>query len=488
MTEPEKCGWGHVCIKHLPWIIKRKRTTFDFAFFTMFCIVIALFFSLVGFNIAQNVATTVFAATVLGTLMFWRFRLAIAIFGIAILLFTQTLNLETTLHFMSLDVIIFLVSMMIIVEELEGIGFFRWLMIKMIRLTGFGSQKLMVMFIALSMFAAACVDEVTSILFIATMVLDLCDYLDLDPVPYVIAAVLATNIGSAATILGNPVGILVALRAGITFEEYLRWATPISLICVLSLMPICLLYFRGALKQFDEKVNDKLKKHEIVLDESSVIKDGRRFKQVVILFLFVIILIVLHHRIESALGMQKSTILLAGPLIGAGGVLLMERQRAKEIVDTGVDWWTLLFFMFLFAKAGALQYTGVTTKFADVIVGVTNGNFSLILTIMIWASGLLSGTIDNVPIIAALIPVVYSLNDMGVNVYPLWWALVLGGCLGGNLTMVGSTANIVALGILEKRKNYFMNFLKWFKIGVISVLVTIGLAWLLIFIQLPLMP
>jgi Na+/H+ antiporter NhaD/arsenite permease-like protein len=488
MTEPEKCGWGHICVKHLPLVIRRKRTTLDFALFVIFCTATALFFGLVGFNIAQNIAITVFTATVLGTLMFWRFRLVIAIFGIAILLFTQTLNLETALHFMSLDVIIFLASMMIIVEELEGVGFFRWLMIKTIKLTGLAPQKLMIMFMALSMLAAACVDEVTSILFMATMILDLCDYLDLDPVPYVIAAVLATNIGSAATILGNPVGILVALRAGLTFEEYLRWATPVSVVCLLSLIPICLLYFRGALKQFEEKVNDKLKKHEIVLDDSSVIKDSNRFKQSVILFLFVVILIVLHHRIELALGMQKGTILLAGPLMGAGGVLLLERQRAKEIVDTGVDWWTLLFFMFLFAKAGALQYTGVTTKFADVIVGVTGGNFSLILTVMIWASGLLSGTIDNMPIIAALIPVVYSLNDMGVEVYPLWWALVFGGCLGGNLTMVGSTANVVALGILEKRKNYFMNFLRWFKIGVISVFVTIGLAEFLIYIQLPLMP
>jgi Na+/H+ antiporter NhaD/arsenite permease-like protein len=474
--------------KHWPKFIKQRIGAIDTAVFISICAILFIVLGSLGFDLSQQMATTIFVATILGTLLFWKFRLAIALVGIAALLITRTLSLDTALHFMSVDVIIFLVGMMIIVEELEHVGFFKLLTVKLIRIAHYDTRKIMIAFMALSAFIAAFVDEVTSILIMSAMILDLCDCLKLNPVPYIISAVLATNIGSSATVMGNPVGILVALRAGLTFEEYLRWATPISIICICILLPICLLYYRKKLGESNSKLKITLKNGECKMDGWTEVGDKKKIKQVLAIFLGIVILIVLHHRIELIFGMQKNTILMVAPMIGAGIILIIERQKARELVDNGVDWWTLLFFMFLFAKAGALEQVGVTRKAANGIINVSGGNPLAVLSLMIWGSAICSGTIDNVPLIAALIPTVHSLGAAGIATYPLWWALVFGGCLGGNLTMVGSTANIVALGELERRRGFFMNFFEWFKIGLISVIVTVAVAELLILVQMNLMP
>jgi len=433
-------------------------------------------------NVTQTIAATIFIALVIGTLMFWRFRVAIAFIGIVVLLLTRTIDLEHTISFMSLDVILFLVGMMVIVGLLRRSGFFRWLLAKALKISRFEPNRLMLIILAMASIMAAMVDEVTSILFITALVLDLCDFYEVNPVKYVISVVLATNIGSSWTVLGNPIGILIALRSGLTFENFIIMAFPIGVISLISLMVIVLIWQRGDLRLLKAKVEAKTKESEAgFLDEWARVEDRRLFLGSAIIFILVIIGLALHHRMELALGLEHNTLLVATAIAGAGIVMLWQRPLARELLMRDVDWWTLIFFMFLFAKAGCLKYVGITDIISESLMGL-GGGILILIPVVLWISGFLSAACDNVLVVATFVPIIQNLAEqLGTDV--LWWALLFGGCYGGNMTMVGSTANIVALGILEDRKGIHMTLGFWIKIGLLGSLVpmAIGTVALLIF-------
>ncbi len=443
---------------------------------------IGLYFGL--HDMRQTLAGTIFLALVIGTLMFWRFRVAIAFIGIVLLLLTGTIDLEHTIQFMSLDVILFLVGMMIIVGLLRQSGFFRWLLTRGLIISRFEPNRLMAMILFLAALMAALVDEVTSILFVTALVLDMCDFFEVNPVNYVISVVLATNIGSSWTVLGNPIGILIALRSGLTFEDFLATALPVGLVSLILVIIIVLLWQRGDLRQLREKVHAKPKASETGwVERWAAIKDRRLFTGSSILFILVIISLALHHRFEIMLGLQHNTLLVATSITGAGVVMLWKRRQARDFIQKDVDWWTLVFFMFLFAKAGALKYVGLTDVISDALSNLTGGGGggAVLTTLILWLSGFTSAAMDNVVVVAAMAPVLQSLTPK-VGSPVLWWALLFGSCYGGNMTMVGSTANIVALGILETRKGYHMSLKYWLKIGVWGALVPMAVGTIALFI------
>jgi len=425
-------------------------------------------------NVTQTIAATIFLALVVGTLMFWRFRVAIAFIGIVVLLLTRTIDLEHTISFMSLDVILFLVGMMVIVGLLRRSGFFRWLLAKALKISRFEPNRLMLIILAMASIMAAMVDEVTSILFITALVLDLCDFYEVNPIKYVISVVLATNIGSSWTVLGNPIGILIALRSGLTFENFIITAFPIGVISLISLMVIVLIWQRGDLRLLKAKVEAKTKGgEEGFLDEWAKVEDRRLFLGSAIIFILVIIGLALHHRMELALGLEHNTLLVATAIAGAGIVMLWQRPLARELLMRDVDWWTLIFFMFLFAKAGCLKYVGITDIISESLMGL-GGGILVLIPVVLWISGFLSAACDNVLVVATFVPIIQNLAEqLGTDV--LWWALLFGGCYGGNMTMVGSTANIVALGILEDRKGIHMTLGYWIKIGLLGSLVPMAI-------------
>lgn len=431
-------------------------------------------------NFSQTIAGTIFLATVLGTLAFWRFRLAIAFGGICALLATQTLDVEHMIRFMNLDVILFLISMMIVVYIANENGFFVWLLGKILRATKYDPKKVMIILLLLSTLMAALVDEVTSILFIIAIVFEYCHYFDLDPLPYTISCVLATNLGSGATMLGNPVGILIGLRAGLTFEDFLLTATPVVLVSLLAIIGICTFWYRKSLAQSKAIVAQRMMEGNLDLFGAVAEDKMKDVKLSGLLLIMTIAGVATHYRIELALGIEVFTYLFVAVFAGAAIGLFWKRSHAQKIVEKGVDWWTLLFFMFLFSKAGALSYTGLTDLLATTISSLATSQVQ-ITTFLLWFSGFGSSLLDNVVLVAALIPVVEGLINLGFPGYPLWWALLFGGVFGGNITMIGSTANIVALGMLEKRFNYHMRFFKWLWIGLLGgcIPMLIGQIWLI---------
>jgi Na+/H+ antiporter NhaD/arsenite permease-like protein len=442
--------------------VNKSNTKRNFLIFFISVISIGIILWLILGNFAQTMAGTIFMATVLGTLMFWRFRLAIAFAGIGLLLATQTIDIEHTINFMSIDVITFLASMMIIVEIAKRGGLFKWLLYRLLVIVKYDPIKVMIVLLTISTLMAAMVDEVTSIIFITAIVFEYCRYFNIDPVPFVISTVLATNIGSSATMLGNPIGILIGLRAKLTFEDFIIYATPVAILSLIVIIFLCTFWYRKMLKKAKAKI--------MKLNNTNLIKEEFNIKEVKLsgILLFVtIFMIAMHYRIELIFNLEKSTFLLIAAYIGASIGLIWKREEARSIVEKGVDWWTLIFFMFLFAKAGALKYTGLTDVLASGIASIASSQHQ-IQSFMLWFGGFASSVLDNVVLIAALIPVVQSIGNLGFSMAPLWWALLFGGTYGGNITMIGSTANIVALGMLEKECNYYMKFFKWLPIGLLG--------------------
>lgn len=441
----------------------------------------------------QTLAATTLLATVLGTLMFWRFRLAIAFLGLVVLLSTRTVDLSTAIEFMSIHVILFIVGMMVIVGLLRQVGFFRWFAVRLLGFTRFEPHWLLLTILVLSSVMAALVDEVTSIIFTAALVLDLCDHFGQNPTKYIIATVLATNIGSSWTAVGNPIGILIAFESGLSFEDFIRFALPVGVVSLLFLIGIVFIWFRRDFPGIRQSHRVELAtggiRHRIAdagklfLAEEARIKDKRLFTGSVVIFMLVVVFLILSHRLELWLGLESNTLLFAAPICGAGIIMLWRRREAREFIQRDVDWWTLMFFMFLFAQAGCLQYVGITDRIADFMLGLARGTNPLLpVVIMLWVSGFLSALADNVVVVAALSPVAQALSAQ-LNTSAPWWALLFGGCYGGNMMMIGSTANIVALGVLEKRGGHLVKIGYWLRIGLPASLVpmAIGTAAILLF-------
>lgn len=423
-----------------------------------------------GMNAQQSLSIGIFSASILGTLFFWDFRLSFAFIGTSILLMTKTIDLEHVIEFSSLEVILFLVGMMVIIGLLKDSGVFAWivsLILRMPKLTG----KRFVLFIAfLSALFACMVDEVTSIIFVVAAVLEICDYFEVNPVPFVIISVLATNIGSAATVLGNPIGILIASKSGLTFEDFIAKAFPLALLCLAAAIFILLFWYRKSIKFLDRQIK-KLGANEILIRLISVPPE-KNLKISLGIFGAMLIFISLHHRMEIAWGLPPNTVLLVVPLIASGLVMIWKQHRARKFIEKDVEWWTLLFFLLLFVQAGTLKYTGATVFIAKHMLEATGNNLNLLISSMLWVSTIGSSVLDNVVLVAAFIPVVQGFQSLNLNLQPLWWALLFGGCLGGNITLVGSTANIVAIGIVEKEKRVKISFLTWFWIGLLVGLAT----------------
>ena len=428
-----------------------------------------------GLNPHQALSISIFSVSVLGTLFFWSFRISFAFLGTSALLITKTIDLENLIKFSSLEVILFLVGMMVLVGLLKDAGFFAWIVSMVLRIRNLTALKFMVIISAISALLSCAVDEVTSIIFIVAAVFEICDYFDVDPAPFLIISVLATNIGSSGTALGNPIGILIASKSGLTFEDFLAKAFPLMLVCLAAAIAILSFWYRKSLAGLDKKIKE-FGSNDLLIKLISVPPD-RQLKTCLAIFGVTLVFISLHRRLEVLMSLEANTILLTIPLISSGLVMAWKWQKARKYIEQDVEWWTLLFFLLLFAQAGTLKYTGATDILAKRLVSLA-GESSIFLTgFILWVAAIGSSILDNVVLVAAFIPVIQSLQGLHLRLEPLWWALLFGGCLGGNITMVGSTANIVALGILEKERNIRMTFFRWFWAGLTVGVITTALVW-----------
>jgi len=425
-----------------------------------------------GFNVQQTLAICTFFASILGALLFWNFRLSFAFLGCSILLFTRVMTIDDFIKFSSMEIIFFLIGMMIIAGFLKELGFFTWILSRALIIRNLNAKKFMIMLIFTSALLSCLIDEVSSIVFMLMLIFELSDFFEIDPKPYVLTSVVATNIGSAGTVIGNPIGILIATKASLTFEDFLLHAFPLMVLTLLVLIGMLFIFFRKQMRELDEKIklfgpNDYLVK---LLNIPPEIK----LRIGLIFFTFTILLIAFHYRIELLFGLRKDTILLITPLLMASIVMIWRREHARKYVEKDVEWWTLLFFIFLFAQAGVLTQLGVAETLAKRILSIFSNNATSILTVTLMGSAIVSSVLDNVVVVTAFIPIIKSINTIMPFNGILWWALLFGACYGGNATIIGSTANIIAIGKLEKDKGITIGFLEWFKVGFIAASITLA--------------
>jgi Na+/H+ antiporter NhaD/arsenite permease-like protein len=428
-----------------------------------------------GLDQRQAVILFIFGLSIFGSLFFWKNKLSFAFIGSGIFLIIKAVSLEEFVKFAALDVILFLVGMMIIVGMMKESGLFKWLINVLLRVRNLTGTKLFVIVMVLSAFFSALMGEVASIIVMVTILFEICSMLGIAAAPFILCSVLTTNIGSAATVLGNPVGVLIAARSGLSFEDFIAHALPVSVVALVVTVVLLIWWYRKYLKELSTKLKSYLATHSKAIKEKSLVPDTQTAVSILI-FLTTIIFISLHKRFETALGLGENTLLMIFPIIAAGVVMLYRHDRAAHYVEKEVEWNSLLFFLFLFGQAGVIHASGIGNFLAQKVVGFAGDRMGLLSGIVLFASGGLSSVLDNVVTVASFVPLLKGLETIEGNVGLLWWALLFGACFGGNITMIGSTANIVALGLLEKKEGKGISFAEWFKVGFVVGILTMAIA------------
>ena len=418
---------------------------------------------LVGLTTKQAFILSVFSISISGTLLFWELRLGFVFVGSGMLFLTRSVDLEHFIQFASLDVILFLIGMMIVIGAMKEAGVFGWLVGRLLQSQGLGGVRLFIIVMLLSAALSGLTGEVTSIIVMVAVILDICKSLKMDPTPLVISSVMTTNIGSASTLLGNPIGVLIALRAGLTFEDFLMCALPLSIVVLGMVILILCIWYRDYIKDISSRLADRKYSERFI---HSVSLDSQ-MRTSIVLFAAMIALIAMHKRLGLLFGIAENDLLIILPVIFAGLVMFYRPQKIRSYIENEVEWASLLFFMFLFAQAGVILSSGVAELLAQILVESTGSRPAVLSAVTLFSSGLLSGALDNTVVVASFIPVVKNLHLLHFGLNPLWWCLLFGACFGGNITAIGSTANIVALGVLEKKLNKKVDFVEWLKLGLI---------------------
>ncbi|MEV2273479.1 ArsB/NhaD family transporter [Nonomuraea africana] len=361
------------------------------------------------------------------------------------------------------NVIFLLLGMMIIVGVLKQTGVFEYLAIWAAKRARGRPFRLMVLLVLITAVASAMLDNVTTVLLIAPVTFLVCERLALPVAPYLIAEAMASNIGGAATLVGDPPNIIIASRGGLSFNDFLVHMAPLVVVLMAVFVGLCRILFRKAF------VYDPDRAAEIMtLNEREAIRDPRLLWQSLAVLALVMVGFVLH----PVLHYEPSVV----ALLGAGLLVAATKITTHDALEE-VEWPTLVFFAGLFVMVGALVNTGVIGQLSEMAVSATEGRLGLTTMGLLWASAGLSAIVDNIPYVATMSPIVAELvqanggNDAG---QVLWWSLAFGADLGGNATAVGAAANVVVLGIAARNRTP-ISFWEFTKYGLVVTLVTVAL-------------
>jgi Na+/H+ antiporter NhaD/arsenite permease-like protein len=362
------------------------------------------------------------------------------------------------------DVIFLLLGMMIIVSVLRQTGVFEYVAIWSAKRARGSPLRIMILLVLVMAVGSALLDNVTTVLLVAPVTLLVCDRLAINATPFLMAEVFAANVGGAATLVGDPPNIIIASRAGLTFNDFLAHMLPIVLIVMVVVVALLPLLFSGSFAVDTDRVADVM-----ALDERETIRDHGLLVKCGVVLLLVFAAFIVH----PLLHMQPSVV----ALLGAGVLIVISGLPRSEYLAS-VEWDTLLFFAGLFVMVGALVKTGVVDQLARAATAATGGNALLTTMLIVGVSAPLSGIIDNIPYVATMTPIVAELTTaMPSHVHSnvLWWALALGADFGGNLTAVGASANVVMLGIARRSGNP-ISFWEFTRKGALVTAVSIALA------------
>jgi Na+/H+ antiporter NhaD/arsenite permease-like protein len=369
------------------------------------------------------------------------------------------------------DVIFLMFGMMIIVSIMRQTGAFEYAAIWAVKRANGSPLRIMILLMLVMALASAVLPNVVSVLLIAPVTLLVCERLEINPVPFLIAEVFASNVGGAATLVGDPPNIIIGARKGLSFNAFFVNMAPIVVIVMLVLIAATPLLFRGLGAVDPERVADVVSTEDddLLHDRRLLIKSG-----------IVLLAVLVGFVVSPDIHMAPSLV----AMLGAGALILWSRMDQSDYM-ANVEWDTLLFIVGLFIMVGALLKTGFIGSIGRLAASAIGGNMLLATMLILVVSTLASGLIDNVPYIATMTPIVDHLastmpDQSHHNV--LWWSLALGGDLGGNLTAVGSTANIVMIGIAMRSGNN-ISFWEFTRKGIIATALTTVLCGLYLWLR-----
>lgn len=394
-------------------------------------------------------------------------RTVAAVAGAVVLVFLHVLTVDDAVSYIDFNTIGVLIGMMLFVAVVRNSGLFEYVAIKAAKIAKGNPWKIMLLFIIITTALSAFLDNVTTVLLVGPMTIAITGILGLNPVPFLLTQILASNIGGTATLIGDPPNIMIGSQAGLSFVDFVV-NTGLAVVFIMIATCLCF-YFLYGRKMVVEP--DKMAAVMQLDENKSIMDHGLLVKSVVMIGL-----VVLGFVFHSSLGVESCIIALASATI----MLLIGKQDTEEIV-LGVEWSTILFFTGLFVVVGGMVQTGVITALGGALVAVTGGNTTLLMVLILWGSALFSSFLDNIPFVATMIPLILSMQADGMDVSALWWALSLGACLGGNGTLIGASANVVLSGISAKH-GHPITFARYLRIGFPMMLlsVVISTAYLLI--------
>ncbi|MBN8236750.1 ArsB/NhaD family transporter [Halobacillus kuroshimensis] len=389
-------------------------------------------------------------------------RALVAVAGGVLLLMTKVYAWEDAFGFIDWETVALLFSMMVLVSITKKTGIFSFMAVRLVQLVQGRPVPLLIVTGIFTAVGSAFLDNVTTVLLFVPVLLSLIDELKLPAFPYLITTIFSSNIGGTATLIGDPPNIMIGQAVEhFSFVSFMYHLGPVVIVIFVVMMAGIILLYRKRLV-YDEALARRLMERNAKAD----------LKVTPLLFqsIGVLLLTITGFMMHPFIHMDITTIAVSGALLL---LFLSEKELDVEHVFQEVEWVTLFFFMGLFMLVGGLETVGVIDEMARGMVWLSGGDLPVTAMVMLWSAGILSGVVDNIPFVAAMIPVVQELQGYGMmNVDPIWWALALGACLGGNGTLVGASANVVVAGLAASH-NKPIPFLKFSLYGIPVLLVSL---------------
>ena len=393
-------------------------------------------------------------------------RTIAALLGAAVVIFFGVVAQEQAAsEFIDWNTIGLLAGMMIVVAILNKTGIFEYLAIKSAQWGKARPGRILIILAVVTAFLSAFLDNVTTVILMVPITFLIADALGMSPIPFLLSQVLASNIGGAATLIGDPPNILIGSASGLDFADFVLNMAPVVL---LALPPVILyLYF-----VFRKEFHSTKEAQETIraMDARGAIRDGVLLRK----SLTVLAVIIIGFFLHGALHLEPATV----ALLGAAGLMLYAGSDVEEVLRE-VEWPTLLFFVGLFVLVGGLEVTGFVDRIAHTLTGVAPGGSATTAILVMLGSAFASGIVDNIPFTATMIPVIQELSRTGelseAQVRPLWWSLAIGADFGGNLTLIGASANVVVAGMSE-RAGQKISFVKFMAYGIPVTLISLAVA------------
>ncbi|MDQ6953307.1 MAG: ArsB/NhaD family transporter [Mariprofundaceae bacterium] len=418
---------------------------------------------------------------VYGVIMSEKFnRAVLSLLGAGLMILCGVLNQQQAVAGIDFNTIGLLTGMMVIVAISQKTGMFQYVAIKAAKLVKGEPWWILVMLSMVTAVFSALLDNVTTVLLIAPVTLLITDALGVRPYPYLFALILASNIGGTATLIGDPPNIMIGSAAHLSFTDFLVNLTPIIPVIFIVVIAVIWFMFGRDLHATDEK-----KALIMQFDENAAIKDV----PLLIKSLFVLFSVIAGFTVSHSLHLEPATIAMFGAavllLLQTFGQSVEEKDHAYEGIMAEVEWTTIFFFVGLFIIVTGVEHTGIINILAEKTLALTGGDFAATAATVLWVSAIASALIDNIPFVATMIPLIHSMAPTfggAEAIEPLWWALALGACLGGNGSLIGASANLIVAGFAQ-RAGQPIAFLTFMKHAFGLMLLTIGIAHIYLYLR-----